>query len=236
MNKQKIQELIEQREEQRADIYRIERTDTTAFTINGHPYQLLIDYKNAFQTEKLADRFSTILSKYDYIVGDWGFDQLRLKGFYASQQGNGQPVVMVDAIQDYLYEYCNFGCAYFVIQNLDVQTVHPEHSRHRRGKKGSGSNNRSHDSHRNEARPAKKKAEGRDKQQGNHDNRKRSRKKATNSQTSKNQTTSHKTKKGPQIRERTTKVNPVAVEKRPHQEVVRKAGGKKQAKFVIRHK
>ena len=27
-------------------------------------------------------RYSDILDKYDYIVGDYGYDQLRLKGFY----------------------------------------------------------------------------------------------------------------------------------------------------------
>ena len=32
--------------------------------------------------ELFASRYSDILDKYDFIVGDFGYDQLRLKGFY----------------------------------------------------------------------------------------------------------------------------------------------------------
>jgi uncharacterized protein YutD len=213
LNKQKIRELIEQREQQRADIYHVERTDTDAFTVNGHPYKLLKDYKEAFDPDKLADRFSTILSKYDYIVGDWGFEQLRLKGFYAVKQPGTQPAELADAIQDYLYEYCNFGCAYFIIQNLDVQVVHPEHTKRRRTKKNGTGNH-------GDARNNKKVNE-------HHDYRKKKQHK---------QNTTSKHKKGPQIRERTTSVNPVPVSKRKNQEVVRESGTKKKQKFVIRHK
>lgn len=85
-----MKQLIAQRQEQRADIYKVEREDETAFTINGHQYRLVANYRDAFEPDKLGERFSTILSKYDYIVGDWGFEQLRLKGFYASSNKNAQ--------------------------------------------------------------------------------------------------------------------------------------------------
>lgn len=81
MNRAKIQDYIDQREEQRSLIYHIEEKDQTHFTVNGHPYELVKDYRDGFNSEKFAERFSSVLSKYDYIVGDWGYDQLRLKGF-----------------------------------------------------------------------------------------------------------------------------------------------------------
>ena len=31
--------------------------------------------------ERLGERFSEVLARYDYIVGDWGYEQLRLRGF-----------------------------------------------------------------------------------------------------------------------------------------------------------
>ncbi len=30
----------------------------------------------------LGERFSEVLARYDYIVGDWGYEQLRLRGFF----------------------------------------------------------------------------------------------------------------------------------------------------------
>lgn len=38
-----------------------------------------------------------------------------------------------DTIEDYLFEYCNFGCAYFILHNDDVCI--PRHSYRQRRKK-----------------------------------------------------------------------------------------------------
>ena len=110
MNRAKIQDYIDQREEQRSLIYHIEEKDQTHFTINGHPYELVKDYRDGFNSEKFAERFSSVLSKYDYIVGDWGYDQLRLKGFYDDDNPLFEPELGTDTIEDYLFEYCNFSC------------------------------------------------------------------------------------------------------------------------------
>ncbi len=97
----------------------------TQMLIDGHPYVLVKNYRDGFQTDKLKERFSQILTKYDYIVGDWGYDQLRLRGFYESGSKKGTPSQNIDRLMDYLYENCNFGCAYFVLHNLDVQRPTP---------------------------------------------------------------------------------------------------------------
>lgn len=51
-------------------------------TIQDLNYEIITNYRDAFDEEKLNERFSDILGRYDYIVGDWGYDQLRLKGFF----------------------------------------------------------------------------------------------------------------------------------------------------------
>ena len=89
----------------------------TQMLIDGRPYILEKNYRNGFEVKKLEERFSNILTKYDYIVGDWGYEQLRLRGFYAAGSNKGTPTQSIERLQDYLYEYCNFGCAYFVLRN-----------------------------------------------------------------------------------------------------------------------
>ncbi|MEM0513371.1 YutD family protein [Limosilactobacillus fermentum] len=126
MNRARIQELIEQRMSQRKGLYQVTLQDATHFTLNGHPYLLKENYRKAFNGDSLADRFSPLLTKYDYIVGDWGYDQLRLRGFYA-KPGQGEEEQGVGCINDYLMEECNFGCPYFIIQNLEV--AHPKRPR-----------------------------------------------------------------------------------------------------------
>ena len=56
--------------------------DDNRLLVGTQEYELSIDHREGFDPEALAGRYTSILSKYDYIVGDWGYDQLRLKGFY----------------------------------------------------------------------------------------------------------------------------------------------------------
>lgn len=102
-------------------MFTVVRENDAQFFINGHPYELVYDFHQAFDVHQFADRYSTVLSKYDFIVGDIGFEQLRLKGFYAADTARVPVSQTITALNDYLYEYCNFGCAYFVLHNLDVE-------------------------------------------------------------------------------------------------------------------
>ncbi|SDK07599.1 YutD family protein [Sediminibacillus albus] len=87
--------------------------------IEGKKYEIIENNKDAFQEELIRQRYSDILSKYDFIVGDWGYDQLRLKGFYDNQNPKAGFDTKISTLDDYLYEYCNFGCAYFVLKRID---------------------------------------------------------------------------------------------------------------------
>ncbi|SEO71634.1 Uncharacterized protein YutD [Amphibacillus marinus] len=86
--------------------------------IEGQSYQIIEDYKNGFQEKAFTERYSDILAKYDFIVGDWGYEQLRLKGFYDDQNNKATFDTKASTIDDYLYEYCNFGCSYFIAKRM----------------------------------------------------------------------------------------------------------------------
>lgn len=47
--------------------------------------QFFENHKDALDATRFGQRFSEIMLKYDYIVGDWSNDQLRLKGFYEDE-------------------------------------------------------------------------------------------------------------------------------------------------------
>ncbi|HIW33725.1 MAG TPA: YutD family protein [Candidatus Paenibacillus intestinavium] len=91
--------------------------------ITGKSYELIIVNRNGWNVEAFRNRYSEVLERYDYIVGDWGYNQLRLKGFFK----DGHPKATKDSTfsyaTDYINEYCNFGCAYFVLEKkIDVST------------------------------------------------------------------------------------------------------------------
>ena len=86
------------------------------FTLGQGTYKLVKNYRDGFDYEATIKRYNDVLDKYDFIVGDWGYDQLRLKGFFLDDFKSAPIDAKISSLEDYLYEYCNFGCAYFVIQ------------------------------------------------------------------------------------------------------------------------
>ena len=95
--------------------------DGNRLLVGTQEYELSIDHREGFDAEALAGRYTSILSKYDYIVGDWGYEQLRLKGFYRNNNSKVSQDKKISFLEDYLYEYCNFGCAYFVIEKTRAE-------------------------------------------------------------------------------------------------------------------
>ena len=75
--------------------------------IKEEPYQLVLNYREGFDLLAFENRYQEYFEKFDFIVGDWGFEQLRLRGFYQIGQAK--------VPKDQTIEYCNFGCRYFVL-------------------------------------------------------------------------------------------------------------------------
>lgn len=146
MNRDHIDELAEQQAERRRNLYHGQRLDRTHIEVNKHPFELIYEYREGFDLDKFVERFSPILNKYDYIVGDWGFEQLRLKGFFRDDVKDVQRAQTIGTVQDYIYEYCNFGCAYFILKNERVikpkrtSHAHRDERRGSNGKKNGGNN------------------------------------------------------------------------------------------------
>ncbi|MDF2607531.1 MAG: hypothetical protein K0S34_1727 [Bacillales bacterium] len=87
-------------------------------SINNVDYEVIEDKRNAFSEEKLRERYSDVLSRYDYIVGDISHEQLRLRGFFEDSNPKASFDTKISTLNEYLLEYCNFGCAYFVIKKV----------------------------------------------------------------------------------------------------------------------
>lgn len=88
-------------------------------TINNFEYEIVNEFRDGYDEEAFRARFSDILSRYDYIVGDWGYGQLRLKGFFSDQNTKASFDTKISTLSEYLYEYCNFGCSYFVLKKVE---------------------------------------------------------------------------------------------------------------------
>ncbi|MNS32371.1 hypothetical protein D3C72_644530 [compost metagenome] len=86
--------------------------------VNGKSYEVIQENRNGWDPEAFKQRYSDVLERYDYIIGDWGYNQLRLKGFYRDSHPKVNKDSSISGIMDYINEYCNFGCPYFVLQRV----------------------------------------------------------------------------------------------------------------------
>ncbi|WP_291291007.1 YutD family protein [Enterococcus sp.] len=140
-----LEEIIEEPEKQPQKGELVTLINEDELLIGTRQYKLVVDYREGFDPQKLGERYSEVLSRYDYIVGDWGYEQLRLKGFFDKDNRKALPDQRIDMLEDYLYEYCNFGCAYFVIQRIGGKKE--KSTTRRRKKKPAAQNNQNRAAH-----------------------------------------------------------------------------------------
>lgn len=79
-------------------------------------YELINEYKNGFDLEELTNRYTEFFKDYDYILGDWAYGKLRLKGFCEKNNELFNSINNYEIINDYIKENCAYDCKYFVIK------------------------------------------------------------------------------------------------------------------------
>lgn len=99
----------------------IKKLDSETLQIKEDKYQIKTNYRDALDLELLEERYSDLLEKYDYIVGDMSYGKLRLRGFYHDSNKKAPIDMKIAHLDDYLLEYCSFGCAYFVLESLETK-------------------------------------------------------------------------------------------------------------------
>lgn len=129
-----LDEIVETPTEEKKKGETVVFVDDSNLLIGERQYRLVKNYREGFEAERLGERFSEVLTRYDYIVGDWGYDQLRLKGFFREDDRKSLPEQRIDTLEDYLYEYCNFGCAYFVLERTGGKRQQTRKKRKRKRK------------------------------------------------------------------------------------------------------
>lgn len=97
----------------------VTRLDASRLLIDGVAYQIAMNYREVLDIEDLNQRYSDIFEKYEYIVGDYSRNQLRLRGFYEDETQQVPIDMHISFLDEYLNEYCSFGCGYFVLKRLE---------------------------------------------------------------------------------------------------------------------
>ena len=90
-----------------------------AYTINDKKYDLIKDYRDAFDIDEVTSKLTEYFDDYDYVVGDWAYGKLRLKGFYDSKNKKVKDLNNYKFLDKYLEQNCAKNCRHFVIKKTD---------------------------------------------------------------------------------------------------------------------
>ena len=88
-------------------------------TINNIDYEVLENVKEAIDEDILKEKITDYFDSFDYIVGDWAYGKIRLKGFNDKQNKNFKPLNDFQNIHKYIKECCAYGCRYFILKKIE---------------------------------------------------------------------------------------------------------------------
>ena len=70
--------------------------------INEKEFEVIKDYKDAIEIEKIEELYTDYFENYDYILGDWAYGKLRLKGFCDKTNKQNNKINSYDLIEEYI--------------------------------------------------------------------------------------------------------------------------------------
>lgn len=87
-------------------------------TINDVEYEVIKDVNDAIDKELLTEKITDYFNDYDYIVGDWAYGKVRLKGFYDSKSKNCKKINDIANLDNYIENSCAYGCGWFQLKRI----------------------------------------------------------------------------------------------------------------------
>lgn len=86
--------------------------------INDICYEIIRNDKDCIDTDELSEKITDYFDDYDYIVGDFAYDKVRLKGYYDSSNKSVKNINDIKYLDDYINDYCSYGARIFVLKKL----------------------------------------------------------------------------------------------------------------------
>lgn len=86
--------------------------------IENNKYELIKNYKDAFDLEEFTNHYTDYFYDYDYVVGDIAYGKLRLKGFYDEKNKKVKNLNNYKNVNKYLEENCAVDCKHFILKKI----------------------------------------------------------------------------------------------------------------------
>ena len=86
--------------------------------INDIEYEIIRNDKDCINKKELEEKITDYFDEYDYIMGDFAYDKVRLKGYYNSDNKMAKKINDIKYLDDYIENYCSYGARIFLLKKL----------------------------------------------------------------------------------------------------------------------
>ena len=86
--------------------------------INDIEYEIIRNDKDCINKKELEEKITDYFDEYDYIMGDFAYDKVRLKGYYNSDNKMAKKINDIKYLDDYIENYCSYGARIFLLKNV----------------------------------------------------------------------------------------------------------------------
>lgn len=87
--------------------------------VNNVKYKVIKNVRDALDIAELEEKLTDYFDGFDYILGDYAYGKLRLKGFNNKENKNFKPYNDIATLDNYIETNCAYGCRHFVISKFN---------------------------------------------------------------------------------------------------------------------
>lgn len=87
-------------------------------TIDNKTYEVINNYNDAINIDDLSGKITDYFDNFDYIVGDYSYSMVRLKGFNDKTNKYFKKINDINLLDDYIKNNCAYGCRWFCIKKV----------------------------------------------------------------------------------------------------------------------
>ena len=94
--------------------------------VRDKKYKIIKDYGDTVSSSNLDEIVTEYYDSFDYIVGDWAYGKLRLKGFYNKTNKLVKNFNNIDNVDEYIKKSCAYGCKHFILEKVRENIIEKE--------------------------------------------------------------------------------------------------------------
>ncbi len=86
--------------------------------IDKYKYKIIREKNECFNIDEIKKLYTDYFEKYDYILGDYSYDKLRLKGFCDKTNEIFNNINDINKVDEYIENYCSYKANYFLLKKI----------------------------------------------------------------------------------------------------------------------